>query len=703
MKLVEARVRNFRLLHDVHVTFDKSSTSIVGKNNSGKTSLSVILNTFLNEQSVSFPFEDLSLRAHKRFIRLLKIFAVMNESNEERILEILQIRIPKIQLFLEVRVEQSDNWSNVKPFFADLEATDEVVILCEYAPISTKKLLADLAEALAADESVSIEEQSEEATEEKQQEEESSEEEKEAAKGLEDDIFLKKLKLVFNQHYRANVRPFAEKFETESVPISLLRKLIQLKCINAQRVLDDSSSESKSKLSKLFQNQFSSEKDLTKSQDLAAIVDRASIEIDTELNTFFSPFVGHFGTFGFPGMGNENVELVSELAPEHLLKNNVRLYYKFEEKKLPEKYNGLGYSNLIYIIAEIIGFHFETKETKSNLRLIFVEEPEAHMHPQMQSVFIKNIERFLHTVGLSAQLIVSTHSSHILSDSNLESIRYFARNESEKSVSVKDLMTFSARFGEDKEKTKEFLQQYLTLGKCDLFFADKAILFEGTVERLLLPIFIEKVDSSNARKKLQEQYISTIEIGGKYMNKFRELLSFLGLKTLIITDIDSVREAKIKDKRGRVRTVYEKHPVDSIDDHLLTSNETLKNWLPGFEKVEDLLASKLASKIEGNVRVAYQTKVPNKPAVKCGRSFEEAFILENSSYVFDNRDDLSSIKYFLSTVQSADEVLEESYEIQEFIDRNNKKVEFAFDLLSITCDDWSVPIYIKEGLEWLAE
>ncbi len=109
-------------------------------------------------------------------------------------------------------------------------------------------------------------------------------------------------------------------------------------------------------------------------------------------------------------------------------------------------------------------------------------------------------------------------------------------------LSVKDMHLFiekNLKVNDDGSKELpsdlKFLIQYLQLPKCDLFFADKAILFEGTVERIVLPLFINK-----SAPLLNEQYVCSIEIGGTYMYIFKELLEFLELKTLIITDIDAV-------------------------------------------------------------------------------------------------------------------------------------------------------------------
>ena len=562
MKLIKAYIKNFRLLHNVEITFDHNATSIVGKNNTGKTSLSSIFRIFLNDNK--FPFDDFSLKSHNRFINTYKYYQNITEETKELKLKRIQKIIPKIQLCLIIEYDERDNWANLKPYFINLEEGNELTILCEYAPESTEKFLKDLNKSMS-DISYSDEE------------------------------LIKKISSLYQNYYKINVRPYSESEETENVKLSDFKNLLQAKFIKAQRVLDDSDIESRSKLSKVFQNQFDYEnkQDVAKSRELINIIENASSNIDGELGIFFQSFIKHFKTFGFPGLSNEKVELLSNLDPNLLFKNNIKLFYNHDGKKLPEKYNGLGYSNLIFIISQIIGFQSEVKETKNNLNLIFIEEPEAHMHPQMQSVFIKNIEKFLNAVDLDTQVIITTHSPHILSDSKLQSIRYFTKDTRKNIAVIKDLMKFNRILSENE--TREFLQQYLTLGKCDLFFADKAILFEGTVERILLPIFIEKVEKEELDCKLSEQYISSIEIGGAYMSKFKELLEFLDLKTLVITDIDSIK----KDTK-------EKTEVKN-DGNIITCNVTLKNWIPKKEKIEELLDPNIAKENEkGTIKIVCQ-------------------------------------------------------------------------------------------------
>lgn len=656
MKLLEAKIRNFRLLHNVEIKFDHSSTSIVGKNNSGKTSLTSIFKIFLSKGSI-FSFDDFSLKSYEDFKKLFEEYLQIDEENKEEVLKSIQQKIPKIQLILDIEFSEEDNWNLLKPFFISLEEEQKIKILCEYSPEFSEKFLKTLKKYYDRDVEKKID-------------------------------IIEHIRVIYSDHYKIKIRPYSDSIAIipDSVRNEDFKSLLNVCFINAQRTLDDSNIESKSKLSKIFHEHFSkqNEKDETMTEELLNSISLTALTIDEELKTFFSQYIDHFRMFGFPGVSNEEIELRSDLNPENLFRNNIKLYYNNEGKILPEKYNGLGYSNLIFIISQIIGFYNAIRENNSCLNLIFIEEPEAHMHPQMQIVFNKNITGFLNKMGLTAQTIITTHSSHILASSKFSSVKYFTKLDNVSSK-VKDLMDFSSNLRE-KEKLK-FLEQYLTLGKCDLFFSDKAIFFEGTVERILMPIFMEKVDSQSFTK-LAEQYITSIEVGGAYMNMFQELLEFLELKTLIITDIDS-----IDSKKG------EKSEVQ-LNQNQKTSNATLKKWMPCEGEIDKLLNENTIRE-KNNIKVAYQTL--DKERKKCGRSFEEAFILENYKYIFSQKDSLLSIRSYIQKFEKDSDVFDKSYAIQEYIDRNKKKTDFTFDLLSVEKDEWVVPSYIKEGLVWLAQ
>ena len=148
----------------------------------------------------------------------------------------------------------------------------------------------------------------------------------------------------------------------------------------------------------------------------------------------------------------------------------------------------------------------------------------------------------------TSQLVVTTHSTHILYERGFRPIRYFRRSRAQ-NVSTSDVLNLSVFYDSTDPDVRSFLERYLKLAHCDLFFADGTVLVEGNVERLLLPQMI-----ANAAPRLQSTYLTVLEIGGAFGYRFKTLIEFLGLTTLIITDLDSVFGPLGQD--GRVR-----HPL----------------------------------------------------------------------------------------------------------------------------------------------
>lgn len=296
---------------------------------------------------------------------------------------------------------------------------------------------------------------------------------------------------------------------------------------------------------------------------------------------------------GIPSINDRGLKLVSALSPETALQGNTELYYvdPSNDHELPEMYNGLGFKNLIYMAIQVKHFHAQWSRTPVNrplCQLIFIEEPEVHLHAQVQQTFISKIWVVLDAAAkaeqddsLVAQLVITTHSSHILEAVDFAKVRYFRRcsplidggaagvlNVSQ----VHSLRSFQpevlpvaadggaapAEPAFTPEQTLAFLKRYLRLTHCDLFFADAAILVEGAVEKLLLPAMIEKV-----APRLNQVFLTTMEVGGAYAHRFEGLLAFLHIPYLVITDLDSVEAA------GR-------HPACRADTHgALTSNASL--------------------------------------------------------------------------------------------------------------------------------
>src|SRR5690606_16682512 len=144
--------------------------------------------------------------------------------------------------------------------------------------------------------------------------------------------------------------------------------------------------------------------------------------------------------------------------------------------------------------------------------LVLIEEPEVHLHTQVQQVFIRQAYKILRNhndLGNSelfrTQMVISTHSSHIAHECEFESLRYFRRLPGDvTSIPTSCVVNLNDAFGGNPE-TKRFVTRYLRVTHCDLLFADAAVFIEGPAERILIPHF---VNERSEFAKLSESYIT---------------------------------------------------------------------------------------------------------------------------------------------------------------------------------------------------
>src|SRR5690625_5156137 len=212
------------------------------------------------------------------------------------------------------------------------------------------------------------------------------------------------------------------------------------------------------------------------------------------------------------------------------------------EISLPITNNGLGYNNLIYIALLLSKMQVESdgKYMGSNAKvfpILVIEEPEAHLHPTMQSDFIHFLHKNLEKKKVK-QVFVTTHSTHISSILDLEQIIVFYKEGNETKVS------YPGKALEDEPESKKYIQRFLDATKSNMLFAEKIIFVEGITEQLLVPVFAEYMG-----KSLEKNHVAVINVGGKYFDHFLKLFNpsneySIKRKVSFITDIDPVKKEK---------------------------------------------------------------------------------------------------------------------------------------------------------------
>ena len=501
--------------------------------------------------------------------------------------------------------------------------------------------------------------------------------------------------------------------------------LIKIDVISAQRGFSDPKTEDEShsgfaSLSAQLRHYFSKHLNPSEAPDASDIealeaIEAAKTVFNEKLVKSFNPAIGELEGLNYPGFSDPKISITSKIDPRDSLDHEAAVQFNLpgaDSLFLPEKYNGLGYQNLISMVFNLIRFRDEwmrvgkaamnqsTQDVANELlHLVLVEEPEAHLHAQVQQVFIKKVYNVLRnhvelvdSSVFSTQMIVSTHSSHIAHELDFSCLRYFRREPAAQrgKIPTATVINLSQTFG-DHDDTSKFATRYLRTTHCDLFFADAAILVEGSAERMLIPHFIRVKFPG-----LDQNYISLLEIGGAHAHRLKPLLDTLGILSLVVTDLDSIHEAstgKVRPERGK---------------GYRTRNTTLKDWVPQKELLDDLidLSDDVKQTNNGLVRVAYQC--PIAVEYKEGESEDEAI-----PYTFEDSLALTNLALFrgyanpvglLKKLQAAlgEDTLEEAS--NNMFDKLEKgsKAEMALELLYLSePDQVEPPRYIDEGLQWL--
>ena len=718
MKIEFVDIQNFRKLKNCRINFSDRETVFVGANNSGKTTAMDALIKFFKARN-AFKTQDFTLSNWTKINSIGELW--LREEDVTKVdlsIETWENHLPAIDVWLNVTSKELHYINDLIPTL-DWEGGSLGVRL-RFEPNDLGELYKEFLSSHNKSESVT-----------------------KSSKNSEDNFRLwpkhlwdfldKKLLRFFSVKtylLDPSLKSTPQKLSPDNLPLEIdaFNGLIKVDIINAQRGFSDVNSDtSENSNVKNLSSQLRSyyDKHLNPSvnptiDDVTALkaIDSAKEMFDQNLNDCFAPSLKELQELNYPGFGNPSINLSSRIDTVESLNHGSSVLYNLSEDKtlnLPERYNGLGYQNLISMIFKLIRFRdewmkvgkdFENENQNLNekefepLHLVLIEEPEAHLHAQVQQVFInsaynvlRNHEHIKKNEVFSTQLVVSTHSNHLAHEINFTCLRYFKRQQpSKEAIHTSTVVNLSETFGK-KDDTTKFAIRYLKTTHCDLFFADAIIMVEGPAERMLVPYFI------GHHTKLCSCYISILEIGGSHAHTLQPLIESLGIITLVITDLDSVNPT----------TNYSREQPEKTKG-LQTGNDTLKKWLPAIAGLDELLELDNGKKESATspIRVAYQTPLKIKEngidVEVYPYTFEDSLVMENKNIFKELAKGKGLLKKMIDASKEVD-IKKSAKDMYEIIaDKSAKKAEFALELFYFEEPNiLTAPGYIQEGLKWLEE
>jgi len=727
MKIKTIHISNYRKICNAKINIDDNITVVAGANNSGKTSLIELLNHIIGEANSKlcvsdFPAKKCQAWCETIYPEILDIFQTQ-QSKKERLNKISELIAPSddlatpilmLPIEVKIQVDYDKNNDDIRQFADYIMDFDKnstsFYFIYKYELNSSnfsKNLDTEYEKLLLRFEKIS-------------------------ELGLADDkdkisdlvrIIKEMLLMIYDKSSEDNVYFSDNEYKNEQdMKITDFKDLFNFYNIMAGRKLDDENSDRTQILSKQMIDIASEADDWNDLinelpdkilQPIQNAGIRESVQ-NTSLATLKDTMTSISQTNGTHS-GNIAIDMnVTEDAIKSFLKSITCAKYQIDDYYLSESSQGLGYSNLIYIHLQIEKFKKKIDPLKVNFFVI--EEPEAHMHPQMQHAFASYLFNYYDSEN-ELQGVLTTHSHEIIrTTNNISKLRVlrqanpfqcscFDLQEFETSImdkkDEKKLQKLLAKKGSLDEKESQELQEleskkelldfydfFYTINFPDIIFADKIVMYEGDTERMYIKRLLEKEDF----KLLRSQYLSYIQVGGAYAHKYEPIVSFLGIKTAIITDIDYSKDA------NDLNTVLQYGTTNSAINYF--AEKSLNNATPTVQDLYNWQSDKSPIVVDDLICLAFQRK-----ADQFSRTLEEAMLAKHYDIsVFDTKkkDDWKQLrtndglKYTIPKKANSN--------IRDIVaSTSGNKTDFMYSVIMRELAEPLCPDYIKGALIWLSK
>lgn len=642
MRIDKINVSGYRRFNDSTINLEHGNFAILaGANNSGKTSLIQLLDfVFNNSLRRSLSFNDFSISLKSLLDERIKKLNLSSNFDEDEFMNFIDyidenIKI-KFQIILSYDAEESIGlFAN---YLMDLE-NDMHSFYFEYNyRLNTKKIREEF---------------------------------------IEQDIRSAEILQEIIERNTESIYFYADKdFNNKKIiEYKDFKKLFHFEYISADRELDDENLKNKKITTSIISSSDLTNRDSvwdSKFDELKKKIagDLAESEIDSSFQNETQKILSDLKD-SLDNVSKNEIEALeakfhfNEKNLLNLIKDSLLINYSHSTDEflfsLTEESQGLGISNLIYMSLQIDRFSRTIQPNTVNLFVI--EEPEAHMHIQMQKVLVSYIETIFSSKK-NLQGIITTHSTEIVKNVDVNDIKVI-RSENNFMNRIVDLHQFIVNNGD-----KKFYETFFKLNFADLIFSDAVIFYEGDAERMYFESLINRKHSKYSN--LARQYLSYCQCGGDYANKYFPLLNELRMTACVFTDIDYDKE---------------REELEGIESDK-SSNTTLNSLLLADNKEVAGIYQQQSQGREKNIEVFTQTDRDGY-----ARTLEEALLykmispIEEIESVFEkfNKSEWDkfneSFELTLPNITSGKECSMKREEIYNRLDisKENRKIDYLRD------------------------